>query len=91
MEILLSELNGQLTNLEDYIYSGQEKFEETINKFKKQLIMNQMNNFIKIICFSFSNLLISFLNNSNYKNIDSYVSLRLSYNPQMIYKVYSFY
>ena len=82
MENFPSELNGQLTNLEGCIYSDQQKFEEAINKFKEainyepneQLYKNNMFN-------SLSNLLISFLNNSNYNNIDKYVSLGLSYNP----------
>ena len=49
MENFPSELNGQLTNLV-FIQTIKNLKKQLINS-KKQLIMNQMNNFIKIICF----------------------------------------
>ena len=82
MENFPSELNGQLTNLEDCIYSEQKKYEESINKFKEAINYEPNQQLYKNNIFSsLSNLLISFLNNSNYNNIDKYVSLGLSYNP----------
>ena len=50
MENFPSELNGQLTNLEGCIYSDNKNLKKQLINSKKQLIMNQMNNFIKIIC-----------------------------------------
>ena len=82
MENFPSELNGQLTNLEDCVCSEQEKFEESINKFKEAINYEPNEQLYKNNMFSsLSNILISFLNNSNYNNIDKYVSLGLSYNP----------
>ena len=82
MENFPSELNGQLTNLEGCIYSDQQKFEEAINKFKEAINYEPNEQLYKNNMFSsLSNSLISFLNNSNYNNIDKYVSLGLSYNP----------